>query len=1175
MATRIDKTISQNLDISSNPPALQSYLLRRSGRKFNDVRYLGLVRNNALSDVTDSGRALSNVLEYITKIDDATEIQAYGNYTPEDFQITREFYRDGITQDFLTPLKDVSIAGGSAGSVVLTTPRLRIEDRINQINNLTGKGTLDDLHAGPTAIFYRVPAGIDQEFGTLKLTSFNITTGDIGGFSNVTITSHQDLYEEQLQRPDDIVWTLKSYFNPATNTTVSLDGNDIRIRATVTGEAVVGGQTVYTRGYKTDTDEAKDELVRIRQSLGNTAFLNLVYVFSREYSVMNPPQWFLESPADSSNSVAYSADDINPSTSLAVLETDGLAFNLYSEKEYFWSGNYVETRVIIDDRDVYYPSTNIVKDSNMRFLYPPRVLAGYDDNWGVRWDGYLRLDNNGTDLKYMFVVETNSAVKIDIVNGGTNANPTWTEVFNSFDPTKKLEFYDNSDDVKRNIQVSKTSFNLDNIPDKFVYKLDAGGSKSYRYVPISIRMWNGQADKADETVEVPNEPDLFIKTGSSSSQPNSISKFYADEIVVNLTESSGTLYITPNLTFEGYESDIDLVAIINDPLSSVYYEIIGVERTVTTVTGVDPNTDQPITSTANVIVPISPQPVTLDIPTPGGPIRMVDSPTDGSIPLIGTDIVTFNYVLRIAPRFRDTFSLRPLWSARIVPPKDNYGGYADLLDLNYEPIIYKYDFDLRPLWWKASDGQRYLPDLTASKTNDPLDGFVNNYFATVLSSKAPNITKYGDGTGATYPTRKNMILGDAKFPGGSDSSNYVGMRFTPNLLGEGGVVKFTGIPINNALFEWSGSGADAALGVNDLGGGSNHLTVASGQVTVRSVAMKWQNTSSPGDSTNGNAFYTDDLTTVTFSDVAENYGFPQFSDHIQWAKPITIDAVSFSNNQTFDSVSPNFVTPFAAPVTFNVERRRFRTSPTRAFIADSPTSLGANEIWLLRFSCTHPQVASSTNGIGTSLRYVRYYTEKDLAFRFTKVDTGESISYSDVLKITYDPTAGFLSSLSEVPKSLGDRITPFGQDDPTYSKNLAYPPYDTNDILLAPTVRSDADLYNTSLSPVGNYDVFWGDHTDLATLGGNRLDITEKIEFSYLSSDAPNIITTSSKLIDDLNYTHKLKIELPLFKPGGGSYDEDVYIHIGNQEAVKDTYYLFVNGRTTPGNSASAMLPGL
>lgn len=219
MATRIDKKV-HNLNLDSTN--ILSYLKKRGGRKSNEIRYTGAVRNNALSDLTDRGEALSNVLNYITRVTDRAELTIYGEYTTDDFSITKEFIENDITKTFLTPLKDVSVT--DEGSEVDIFPRIRIEDRLRDIDGLTGRGQLNNLHQGATAIFYSIPPNKKEPVGTLRLTNgFDQVTGAITAGFTFTVDS-------SFTQPTTGIaaYTLTEYENPAVSgQTLNLDGFDV------------------------------------------------------------------------------------------------------------------------------------------------------------------------------------------------------------------------------------------------------------------------------------------------------------------------------------------------------------------------------------------------------------------------------------------------------------------------------------------------------------------------------------------------------------------------------------------------------------------------------------------------------------------------------------------------------------------------------------------------------------------------------------------------------------------------------------------------------------------------------------------------------------------------------------------------------------------------------------
>jgi hypothetical protein len=257
-------------------------------------------------------------------------------------------------------------------------------------------------------------------------------------------------------------------------------------------------------------------------------------------------------------------------------------------------------------------------------------------------------------------------------------------------------------------------------------------------------------------------------------------------------------------------------------------------------------------------------------------------------------------------------------------------------------------------------------------------------------------------------------------------------------------------------------------------------------------------------------------------------------------------------------------------------------------------------VYLLAFSSAFVKSYDGSDSIDG--REITYHNEADVAFQFGSVDTGESIAFSDVLKTTYEAGLvdanlnpnGFNSSASEVPKVPSERVTPFGFDSPIYTNGISYPPYVTSSPDLKSTVVTDAALYATggSAKPANHFDVFWGNHTEDEGLSGPNfqgangmvLNITEKLEFSFpdisvgLAENPGDIVEVANGFeLNFNNYSHRLKIELPIFDVDnpGTALDEDIYVHIGDQSKVKDVYYLFVNGRNDPADAASGNLPDL
>ena len=1206
MAVRIDKTVSQRENIVNNYATLQSYLLRRAGRKLNNVEYIGLLRKNALGDLDDPGEALTNILEYVTRVDDAGEIALYGTYKPEDFEITRDFVENEITKSFLTPLKDISLAGGVAGATVATNPRIRLQDRTDLIDSFTGKGSLSNLHKGPTAIFYKTKSGKNRDVGTFRFDGgFDNTTGAALGSPTATITGGIGQYTGYKR-----AFMLSSYTKPNSTETVSLVGTGIYLEYDPTA-------STYTIGDAASLSRLKE----LRNILGAATFNTVVFELTQDFSALTQPTWFTASPGADTGSApnAGGPDDFNPATTDAVIYFERGKFRLYSEPEYYNSGAYVRDRISESNRSAY-DGNNITKDSNIRYVKPPRVLSDNTYNWGVRWDGYLRIDKVATARKYVFEVETNTALKIDIYNGGTNFgnNPAtitpgaWETVIDtSYNKVRKSTNvigtgsanYANEEDRF----ISAESFTLTGLETGGTFKHDTtlDGSTQIRYVPISIRMWNGGPDLSDaeqETFEVPLEPNMFLKYGHSETNAGDTDSFYSSEVSIIIADLT-------DVTVDAADFAL-MTAIMGDSDKKVVYKLVAKNEEVTK-TYVDENGDE---QTVTETVTSSISPVTLTLTGTNGSDIDILTAVDGNG--VAVTLTAGTYTLQILPDKSD-YSFTTLWSTKIIGPKqEEYQGYQDLLGgVTYtdgvpnwiEPLTNKLTLDQRPEWWKVSDGNRYIYSDAISRTNDPLDGFRSNYFASVLkSAQGPTyqyIGLYGDGAASNrvFATRKNLILGEAKYGSDTQGSNYVGMRLTSNYLGEGGKIKFTGIPINKANSDWTGlTGANSALVANDLGGGTNNLTAVNAGAATLTIHYDGPSTD---DTCGSEKFYKHDALgaptapTIT-QDTPSIHGLPPFggADDAVWAQPIIITAVNtISRGQ------------FAAPLVLSAEKviyDRDQSTPSNRIITDTTnasyysdinkTTLNSGLVYLLAFTTTFAPALSGSDALDGET--ITYYKESDIAFQFKSVDTGESISFSDVLKLTYDqPTtqqnpSGFNSDTSEVPKVPSERVTPFGFDSPIYTQDICYPPYTTSSPSLKETVVTDSALYATggSAKPAGNYDVIWGNHTETGLSGANfqgtamALNITEKLEFSYpdVTIESPaNIIESlgSPPTLTDSDYSHRLKIELPIYNVANPqvALDEDIYYHIGNNERVKDVYYLFVNGREDTSDAASNLKPGM
>ena len=1076
MATRVSG------DLGLSGQSLIGALRRRAPKREGQANFIGLQRSLALSDLEDPTESLNNILSKISITETAERQQYGGPFNALDWNVTSDFVDEQIDREFLSRLNNVSIGGGSLGSTVSTTPRIRIQDRINFLNSFYGEGSYPGLHSGPDAMFYKGPQ--PEHIGYVKFT-FNSNTGSVATTELKEPDETTNLTLSDILGLEGAVILDLAEYETVGGTTISLSGSGISLRLDSPSTWTVTGIGALAN------------LTGIQSAVGGQAtFATLRFKLVRPYSMRYRPLWFTQEPADPV--AAGGADDSDLATTNRIMRNEGGEIKPHVEKGYWYSRAYVETRWSPTEfsllTNVQQNNTIVAEDSNMRWQQPPSKIRSEVYNWGIRWDGYLRM---GPGI-YALEVQTNVSVKIDMAVGSGEA---WVNVFDTATAAQESE----------QRFVSSQSFNTDNVSSTYKYVFGTDPATNWvAYVPITIRLYHGGPDKIDPEVLAPTEPNLFIKTTSISSEVN----FYSGDYEITLSGTDGSWLVA--------SSDLsEIISIIQDTDASVNYRL--------TAEGDD----------------ILTTPITINLDTDG---------TDVTSDTTGLSATT--YTLTISPnRAAVNFdnNLASLWKGRIASPSPIHIGYTDLIDGSYEPNPQKLSFDERPEWWKVSEGHPYDLGNSASDDNTPLDGFLRNEFKSTLKSDVDGLGLYGDGADpATYSSVPNIILGESRYSVNSElGSNYYGLRLTPNLVGEGGKLIVNSLPVNNIEYDDS-----TLLGENDLGGTPNHLTVANGKVTSETIKLYLSLITDSSDSKynkyftyqvydNLAGFPVTGITTVLYfdnttetyytwdgaayveeasptSDDPTTYGFPAFNDNA-WLSPITISVVQAGTQ------------PLTAPLTMIVERLELTT-----------------DVFFLQFSTTQPSLLTGGSDVGAfSGEDIVYYTESNVAFQYLRVDSGEGISFSDVLKLTYDESNDFIGVESEVPRPPSDRVTPFGFDKPDYTSGLCYPPYSIANTLLSNIAIEDAALYDAS-TPIGNYDVFWGNQSK-SDLGGKTLTITEKLEFQQADDLSVEALATSIAVAYD-DYTHRLKIDMPL----SGSYDPDMLEHIGNQEKVKESYYAYV-----------------
>jgi len=1040
MATKVTK--SSQLP-SLNQDEVIRVLRRRAGKREGVSNFIGLKRSSALADVENPSDALNNVLDKISLVLDAGERNIYKRpYNSSDWRVTRDFVEKDINREFLSQLQGASIGGGILGSTVLTTPRIRIQDRISLLNSFYGEGSLPGLHSGPNAQFYRSPGS--QVIGSVKFTidvDNNIDLTELKAPDGSTNITESDV----LDGGERVVLDIDSYQTPGgvlsslsgTNTTLILDSPN-------------SWSVNQSSGRKLNS---------IKGIVGELVFGQLKFKISRQYSLLNPPLWFTESPDDSGTNIPGSGDDNDPETSSKVLVTSSSGDIIpYVEKGYWFTRAYVENRWTSRERTLV-GDNSITQDSNMRWQTTPSPLKGEEYNWGIRWEGYLRI----TPGIYALQVQTNVSIKIDMDLGG------WTNVFDTSTAAQESE----------DTYISGQSFDTDSLDSKYKYFFGDNLSTDWvAYVPIVIRMFNGGPDKAFPGLSLVSEPNLFIKTTKISQNRN----WYRETFNVTLSGTDGNWVLTgPKIS--------DLKSIREDSLSSISYSLISKDGQ------------------------FFPSPVSISLSVSGG--NLISNTTG---------LQAGNYELLVSPVRGPGFdsNLQALWKGRIASPSPSSKLYTDLTDSGYTPDQLRVPFDFRPPWWKFFDGSPYNRSDSPDVENTPLDGFIRNTFKSTLKSDVDGLGLYGNGLEPpTYSQRPNIILGESRYSLDSPKgSSYIGIKLTSNSLGEGGLFLIDSLPINNSVFNDS-----LLLGANDLGGSPNHLTIAGGKQTPHKAIFTLQDDDTDPDTYNKYFLFDG---TPTQDDDPEDYGLPAFSSPV-WDSPITIQAVRVADDIDFT----DNVRPFVDVFVMGVEKILVSGYNVLAFTTTLSSILDEGE------------ERNLFDG-----KYIEFYTESDLDYSYQRVDSGSSLSFSDVLKLTYDESDDIIPLESEIPRPPSSRVTPWGFDLAETSSGICYPPYATVNELLSDTAVSDEDLYD---SPVGNYDVIWGDATK-ADLGSNNLTITEKLEFS---GDSSCIETISTPVTLSANaYSHRIKIDFPVDET---SVPEDATEYIGNKEKVKDFYFLYVS----------------
>lgn len=195
-------------------------------------------------------------------------------------------------------------------------------------------------------------------------------------------------------------------------------------------------------------------------------------------------------------------------------------------------------------------------------------------------------------------------------------------------------------------------------------------------------------------------------------------------------------------------------------------------------------------------------------------------------------------------------------------------------------------------------------------------------------------------------------------------------------------------------------------------------------------------------------------------------------------------------------------------------------------------------------------------------------------YQFRKIDSGAGLGIADslYLKDSTSPTqVSPFADGSEIPAPPAQIVTPFGYDKSVFSSDpglggICYPPYDTQDLQLLAITASTSEITS---STEGQYDVYWGstDSNKINDLGGKYLQINKKLILDFDTSETSSILVSMTSAqkpdftLSTTTYNSKLLIEIPAVTPQSVSNAylyKDALVYTNN-EPTKSNIFLFLD----------------
>lgn len=471
--------------ISSTAPSILS---KTKISPSSEVKYYGLIRDEALDDLTSRPDALEEVLE---DIQDPAERKAEGEMNAADLSIIDGIVSYDIRFEDLEVLNGASLQDGNGKTLV--NPRQRITDRISQFETFVGRGT-PFIGAGPVKFIYMVPQDGDLLDGSVAIATNGTVTGTGTSFATdlaigdfVILTKEDGVTKHRLNNSDQAVYKITGI---TSNNAITVEPKP--------SQAISGGKK-----------------------------------FRKRYCHNSPPPFFTENIT----STAFNAPDHIPSLDeISKSHRQGYildgSFKPYIENEKWWEGAYnqdfrerAEYGGIgsTPDQNAKYP---IVKDGNISFEFASKKFS-QDSNFGIRYDAWLKWDFDNSRSFYKWIAQTNGHIRIDYFHK-TSIDPstgvaigTWKTAIDTSnsdtfftqiskeDPATNVDGYrtyrvqGGPDYASSSLVDATNSINVTS-----TYTDQEGTSRKFfdgDYVPVIIRYWFGQDTIDNSTSPIPSE----------------------------------------------------------------------------------------------------------------------------------------------------------------------------------------------------------------------------------------------------------------------------------------------------------------------------------------------------------------------------------------------------------------------------------------------------------------------------------------------------------------------------------------------------------------------------------------------------------------------------------------------------------------------------------------------